>query len=201
METHDIVGKRILITGDVNTGKTTLERNIMNLLFDRSLSSRIAIIDMAPDIPEEIAAKRGLQGVGGKLMPSGRKDVLYLTTPIRPPRLLSRTGEEALSIAMENKIKIDDLLSRFQQAGKDILFINDVSMYLQAGNARELLQWIQKTQTVIANGYYGHKLGTGAFSAKEATEMEILIASFPYHVKMPGPSLDDILNIGSPGRK
>ena len=60
METHDIVGKRILITGDVNTGKTTLERNIMNLLFDRSLSSRIAIIDMAPDIPEEIAAKRGL---------------------------------------------------------------------------------------------------------------------------------------------
>lgn len=200
-ETKDVLGKRILITGDVNTGKTTLARNIMNGLCRRGFSSRIVIIDMAPEIPEEIVIQKGITGVGGKLTADQWQDVIYLTTILRPPRLTSKTEEEALVKARENRERIDDLLSRFQQAGKDILFINDVSMYLQAGNAQELLQWIQKTPTVIANGYYGHKLGTGALSAKEATEMEILIASFPYHVKMPGPSLDDILNIRSPGRK
>jgi hypothetical protein len=115
--------------------------------------------------------------------------------------LSSRTEEEALVIAGENKTKIDDLLNRFQQSGRDILFINDLSMYLQAGNAQDLLQWIQKTPTVIANGYYGQKLGTGILSAREAKEMEVLIASFPYHFMMPESSLNDILTIGSSGRK
>jgi hypothetical protein len=191
-ETPDVLGKWILITGDVNTGKTTLTRNIMEDLCRRGLSSRIVIVDMAPDIPEEIALKKGLKGVGGKLMPAGWEDVVYLAARIRPPRLSSKTEEEALLIAGMNKRGIDGLLDEFQRTERDILFINDMSIYLQAGNATDLLQRIRAAATVVANGYYGQKLGTGVLSIREAAEMELLMGAFPYCVKLPGEFPEEV---------
>lgn len=192
-ETKDVLGKRILITGDVNTGKTTLARNIMDGLCRRGLSSRIVIIDMAPEIPEEIAIQRGITGVGGKLTADQWQDVTYLTTILRPPRLTSKTEEEALVKALENRERIDILFEEFQRTGKDILFINDISMYLQSGKAKDLVQWIGPAATVVANGYYGRKLGAGSLSVREAAEMEILIGAFPYHVRLPEVSLEEVL--------
>ncbi len=183
-EPKDVLGKQILITGDVNTGKTTLARNIMEGLCSRGLSSRIVIVDMAPEIPKEIALQRGIKGVGGKLMAAGWTDVVYLTAILRPPRLTSKTDEEAVMKARENRGKIDPLFDEFRRTGKDILFINDISMYLQAGNAKDLVQWIGPAATVVANGYYGRKLGADGLSVREAAEMEILIGSFPYHVRL-----------------
>ena len=189
----DIAGRRILITGEVNTGKTTLAGELMNTLCSRGLSSRMAVIDMAPEIPEEIALRRGMKGVGGRLAPAGGEGVLYLAVPLRPPRLSAGTEEEALSIAAENRELIDGLFARFRTGHRDILFINDVSMYVQAGRAEDLLRWIAGTPTVVANGYYGRRLGTGVLSLREAGEMEKLIASFPFHVSLPGQSLEEVL--------
>ena len=47
----DIVGKRLIITGEINTGKTTLSRAVMESLCRRGLSARIIVVDMAPEIP------------------------------------------------------------------------------------------------------------------------------------------------------
>ena len=67
-EIPDIVGKRLIITGEVNTGKTTLSRAVMECALPHAvLSARIIVIDMAPEIPEKIAVERGMQGIGGKL--------------------------------------------------------------------------------------------------------------------------------------
>ena len=96
IEAPDILGKRILITGEVNTGKTTLTRTLLEALCRDGLGFRIAIIDMAPEIPEETALAKGLRGIGGRLLPFGWDDVLYLSTSIIPPRLSSKTEEEAL---------------------------------------------------------------------------------------------------------
>lgn len=189
----DITGKRILITGEVNTGKTTLARELMNTLCFRGLSHRMAVIDMAPEIPEEIALRRGMKGVGGRLVPAACEGVLYLTVPLRPPRLSAGTEEEALAVAAQNRELIDGLFARFRTYPRDILFINDVSMYVQAGRADDLLRWIAGTPTVVANGYYGLRLGTGTLSRREAEEMEKLIASFPFHVSLPGQSPEEVL--------
>ena len=184
-EVSDVMGKWILIYGDVNTGKTTLARQFMDALCRGGLSSSIAVVDMAPEIPEEIALQKGIKGVGGKLMPVGWAEVIYLTSAIRPPRLSSKTEEEALFVAEGNRTIIDGLFEEFQGTERDILFINDVSMYLQAGTAKDLLQWIGRVSTVVANGYYGQKLGTGVLSRREAAEMETLIRAFPSCIKMP----------------
>lgn len=194
IEPSDLLGKRILITGDVNTGKTTLTRNILESLCRVGAASRIVIVDMAPEVPEEVALEKGVQGVGGELIPIGWDEIVYLSTKIKPPRLSSKTEEEALSVAEENRASIDDLFRVFQQTGRDILFLNDVSMCLQMGSTRNLLEWIRPASTVVANGYYGCTLGTGVLSMREAAEMELLMRAFPYHVRLPGQSLEEILN-------
>ena len=192
MEIPDIVGKRLIITGDVNTGKTTLSRAVMESLCRRGLSAQIIVVDMAPEIPEKIAIERGIQGIGGKLT-APCEAVAYLTASIRPPRLTAKTEEEAFLLAAENTLKIDRLLEEFQGSGRDILFINDVSMYLQTGSTSELLRRIEPARTVVANGYYGRKLGGGALSAREAEEMAKLIAAFAYHVALPGQRIEEAL--------
>jgi hypothetical protein len=193
IEPSAILGRRILITGEVNTGKTTLTKNILESLCRAGAETRIVIVDMAPEVPEEVALKKGVQGVGGKLLPFGWDELVYLATRIRPPRLSSKTEEEALSVAEKNRVSIDVLFREFQQTERDILFLNDVSMYLQMGSAGDLLEWIGSASTVVANGYYGRKLGTGVLSMREAAEMELLMHAFPIHVRLPGPSLEEVL--------
>jgi hypothetical protein len=97
---------------------------------------------------------------------------------------------------MENRQKLDGLFQEFRRAGRDILIINDVSIYLQAGDAGHLLEWMSGAATVVANGYYGRKLGTGVLSLREAGEMERLIQSFPCHIGMPHPTPEKLLGGG-----
>jgi hypothetical protein len=188
MRPPDVLGRQILITGDVNTGKTTLAKAILDMLCTSRLSPRIAVVDMAPEIPEEVALERDVLGVGGKLL-SGDEDVLYLASPLRPPRLSARTEEEALLIAEENREKIEAMLETFISSGRDILFVNDVSLYLHAGTTERLMQYMAAATTIVANGYYGEKLGPGIVSAREATEMRKLIDAFPCHITLPKTSL------------
>jgi hypothetical protein len=191
-EIPDILGKKLIITGEVNTGKTRLSRAVMDALCRGGFSAHIIVLDMAPEIPEKIAIERGMQGIGGKLT-APCEAVAYLTASIHPPRLTAKTAEEAFLIAAENAATIDRLLEEFQGSGRDILFINDVSMYLQAGSARDLLRRIESARTVVANGYYGRKLGGGMLSSREADEMEKLISAFACHVRLPGQSIEEAL--------
>ncbi len=189
-----VLGKKILITGDVNTGKTRAARTVLEGLCGLDFSPRIAVVDLAPEVPEEIAIGRGLKGVGGKLFPQGWPKVAYFGTLLRPPRLSSKSDREALAIAADNRRKIDRLFAEFQSSGRDILFVNDVSMYLQAGTAERLLGYWRSASTVVANGYYGGKLGTGALSARETTGMDKLIKAFPHNLRMPGKPLVQFLS-------
>ncbi len=60
------------------------------------------------------------------------------------------------------------------------MFINDVTLYLQAGSAAELLKCINKPDitTLVVNGYRGNRLGGGELTRREKTEMELLRQSF-----------------------
>jgi hypothetical protein len=159
-----------LILGDVNSGKTTLTRKVLEaLLCRRDLEGRIAIVDMAPEIPEKLAKEKGLVGVGGKLMPPEGHDILYLDGHFDPPRLSSKTEEEAMEKARKNRRIIDGLFRTLDLQVRDILLVNDVSIYLQAGTAESLTRWLDRAATVIANGYWGKRLGGGTLTERERT--------------------------------
>lgn len=172
MNISDWIGRRKLILGDVNSGKSTLTAEVLHIICAQSMGSRVAVLDLAPEIPPDLASRKGLNGIGGGLLPAEGADVLYLTSPLKPPRLSSDTEEAALAIAADNASKIEELFRKWNFSERDILFINDLSMYAQAGNTAVLKGLLDSASTVVANGYYGTSLGRGVLSRRERRKME-----------------------------
>lgn len=172
MEPGDCLGQKLLILGDVNTGKTTLARRILQDFRARGLDARIAILDLAPEIPPQIAQARGVTGVGGTLTAEGSAAVVRSRPLLQPPRLTSASEAEAAAKAARNRTLIDAAWQGLP--ARDILFVNDLSMYVQDGPASELVARFAPVETVVANAYFGERLGGGALSRHEREEMEQL---------------------------
>ena len=166
------LGRRILVIGDVNTGKTTLCQRWLNELCQQGLGARTAVIDLAPTISRELALQRGIVGAGGELHAPAGSGVLDLRTHLEPPRLSSSTENEALEKAARNAQRIDALLGRLEPQ-RDILFINDVTLFLQARSAASLIKSARfdRRTTLVINGYRGERLGGGALTRHETAEM------------------------------
>jgi GTPase SAR1 family protein len=175
---EDCLNRKTLILGDVNTGKTTLTREVLEVLYRRDLGARIAIVDMAPEIPEELARQKGLSGVGGKLVPAEGHGILYLGGHLTPPRLSSKTEAEAMEKARQNRQIIEGLFEKLNGQSRDILLVNDVTLYLQAGTAEGLIRHLEQAATVVVNGYWGKRLGGGILTERERAETEKLKANF-----------------------
>jgi hypothetical protein len=179
MNIRDYLEKKTLILGDVNSGKTTLTREILDKFCRQGLGGRIAVMDLAPEIPEEVLWRRGLAGVGGRLEPPvGYGAATTLRTTIVAPRLTSSSEEEAMEKAERNRKVIDGLFRRFESMDRDILFINDVSLYLQAGGMDRITGLLERTGTAVVNGYFGETLGPGELSRREREAMKGLAVWF-----------------------
>jgi hypothetical protein len=178
MDAMEYLGKKTLILGDVNSGKTTLTREILDGFCRQGLGGRIAVMDLAPEIPEEALWRRGLAGVGGRLEPPAGCGAVTLHTTIVAPRLTSSNEEEAMEKAERNRKVIDGLFRRFESMDRDILFINDASLYLQAGGMGRITGLLEKTGTAVVNGYFGETLGPGELSRREREAMKGLAVWF-----------------------
>lgn len=169
--------------GDINTGKTSRCRHYLQQLCAQGFGARITVLDLAPHIPPEMAQARGLPGAGGYLRLAVDSGVLDLRTHLHAPRLSSSTEAEAQAKAESNARAIDALLQRLPPPAsgrRDILFVNDVTLYLQAGCADRLLAHIAQPhmRTLIVNGYWGQRLGDSALSRREREQTQQLRTYF-----------------------
>ena len=184
----DLLGKKLLVMGDINAGKTTLCRQWLTRLCAQGQGGRIVVLDLAPDIPPALAQARGLAGAGGYLLPPPDSDVLDLRTHLHAPRLSSATEAEAEEKAAENARAIEALFDQLPPSGsgRDVLFINDVTLYLQAGFAADLLGNLGKADftTLVVNGYWGQRLGDSALSRREREQTRRLREHFANHEKV-----------------
>lgn len=184
----DLLGKKLLVMGDINAGKTTLCRQWLARLCAQGQGGRIVVLDLAPDIPPALAQARGLAGAGGYLLPPPDSDVLDLRTHLHAPRLSSATEAEAEEKAAENARAIEALFDQLPPSGSgcDVLFINDVTLYLQAGFAADLLGNLGKADftTLVVNGYWGQRLGDSALSRREREQTRRLREHFANHEKV-----------------
>lgn len=175
---HDMncLGQRLLIVGDINTGKTTLCRRWLDVVCQQGLGEQTAVIDMAPHITEALALEKGVVGAGGYLRAAPESGVLDLRADLDPPRLSSKTETEAMAKAQRNADSINALFAKLRSDQRDILFINDVTLYLQAGSAQNLIDHIDAVgpSTLVVNGYWGERLGGGELTRREKTEMTTL---------------------------
>jgi hypothetical protein len=153
----EVIGRRLLIVGDVGSGKTAMTARLLAEAVSMFDSNDIAVIDMAPE-------KRYFNqvAVGGRLTDFIRPQVgLRVLVPARKvgaPRIEGRTASDVLRLARLNAQSIDQLLDRYTASPSPILFINDVSIYLQAGEPRRLLKVFASAKTMVANSYEGSAL-------------------------------------------
>ena len=157
--------KKTIIIGEVNTGKTAYLGKILSRFLEEG-ETDLTVIDMAPE---------SVKGIGGKMGTGGIKSISYYTAQIVAPRLVGRTMNEVERLAENNAKLIDDILLEYVKNPSKVLFINDISLYLQAGNLNKLFSFLYSTPTVIMNGYYGSSLGGGKFGKRERKSMKALL--------------------------
>ncbi|HIE18972.1 TPA: hypothetical protein EYP75_04520 [Candidatus Bathyarchaeota archaeon] len=179
----EFLGKKVLIIGDVGRGKTRLTRRLLIEALKKGYGSRITVIDMAP----KQVSFNGLS-VGGKILKADESKVRYLNCEdVKTPRLSARSPNELRKLAEHNRRILEKLLERFIASPTQILFINDVSLYLQGGNFDLLWSALEKADTAIINGYYGEKLqddlGTG-LSERERRLIKKLAAKIDVLVQL-----------------
>ncbi len=171
----EAIGRRTLLVGDVGTGKTTETCRLLDEALSRGIGD-ITVFDVSPD-----RNKVGGVEAGGALMRRGDARVRLLRHKSAAPRLTARSPDELIRLAEENRAGIDELLRELEAEPAEILFANDVSIYLQRGDATRLLEAFSVCPTVVANGYLGVRLkadlGTGV-SDRERAGMRRLAAGF-----------------------
>jgi len=161
---REFINKKTIIVGEVNTGKTAYLNNILDKFLEEGPTD-LSVIDMAP---------QSIKGIGGKMRLEKPNSIRYLTAKIVAPRLMGGSREEVEALAEQNALSIDHIFLQYLKNPSKVLFINDVSIYLQAGDLDRLLSLLNSTPTVIMNGYFGLSLGGGKLGERERQEMEAL---------------------------
>lgn len=179
------LGRKVLIIGDVGSGKTLLTANLLDQAVGMGYCHQITVIDMAPPTMDF----HGMR-IGGILaeVTKAAAEVRYLKPKeVKAPRAMAENAEELMRLANFNRQVIAKTLTEYLQNPTPLLFINDVSIYLQAGGIMKVLSAIHESQTCIANGYFGKKLavdfGTG-ISRREQTMMRRLMREMDVTIRL-----------------
>ena len=171
----DLLHCKTLITGEINTGKTTLTGQLAEGICAQNAARDILVLDMAPTIPDILQTHPGSVKISGFVTFQGMEHAEIYRGGLVPPRLMGNSPAHTTRLAEDNKNIIDSWLAHIGSLQSfDLLIINDLSIYLQAGEARDLAPILCRARTVIANGYTGRALGKGKLSEHEQAGMAIL---------------------------
>ena len=173
IDVNDFLGRKTLITGDVNAGKTRYCLDILQAFVKAGLTD-IAVLDFAPAT---------ISGVGGKLVLPETSGVIYFSADISAPRLTGRNETEIISLAENNASTIDSLLDDYLAAPRDILFINDITLYLHTGSIERIMAEIDNASTAVINAYYGSAFANMPLSKREKHSVEHLMKSMDMHLE------------------
>lgn len=165
-----LIGKKVLVEGDVGAGKTAYLQELILEALDLSDVGVIMVIDMAPS-----RRKVGKRFVGGRLrIPKRVASRLEYLSPERvfAPRLEGKDERETLELAKANASELEKVLRLARGRKKRMLFINDMTIFLQAGDADLLIDAIKGAETFIGTAYKGKFLtddkGSGITSRETA---------------------------------
>jgi GTPase SAR1 family protein len=173
---NNYINRRTIIVGDVNSGKTSYTLNILKLFLKTGYAGKIAILDLAPD---------NIQGIGGKMEPPKDESLLYLTTSIIAPRLTGKDEHHTLKLAEKNATTIEKLFTNFFRQKREILFVNDVTLYFQAGDFEHFIKILDTASTHIINAYYGHTFSDSELTRREKNLTEKLMKLCDQIIEMP----------------
>jgi len=179
----EIVGKKVLILGEVGSGKTSLIAKTVQKLMLFVEPREITVIDMAPEAIGEI---------GGRLSEylSLNSELRYLSpAKVYAPRTMGISNTQVVEYARRNKNAIERLLDEFLEKPTKVLIVNDVTLYLHLGRLERITNCMKLTETFLASAYYGVRLkedyGAG-ITAREKQMVEKLATYMDDVVKLNG---------------
>lgn len=167
-----LASSRTTVMGEVRTGKTRLLYRFVWMLSEAGFRDEITILDMAPALS---------WGVGGKMVEVGElpAGVRYLTSwEIMPPRLVGKDAQDVMRLAKGNEGVIRPLLDEYCRRPTPILAINDVTIYIHAGEHELLLSTMSLARAWLVTAYYGSRLGDdkgAGISVREKSFVEQLL--------------------------
>ena len=145
------IGRKTIIVGEIGSGKTLLLSRFLDQLVRSGLKDRVTVIEMAPN----------MGGVGGTVENYTRNVtcVKYLKPwRIIPPRTMGRNRDEVIRYARLNMLALKPLIEEYLRNPTEILLINDLTIYLHAGEVEDIIQLINISNTFTATAYEGEKL-------------------------------------------
>ncbi len=175
----DFIGAHTILYGEANTKKTYYTAKFVQYLTDKKKINpkEISILDFAP----QLSNIRGLK-IGGKIEDffpqSIRCNNILFEGEIIPPRLNANNKNELYQYAQMNYEKTFEILEIFNEEPTSILVINDISIYLQLGNKKYILDTIKQASTFFGNTYYGSSIKRNfakLFSKKEKRSVKFLL--------------------------
>lgn len=174
-ELKSLVNCKTLILGDVNSGKTRYTADLIAACCAAGLGTDLTVMDLAPE---------ALNGIGGRLPAPDSPDVLVLTCTIIAPRLTGKNADHVLRLARQNARSIDPLIDQALRAGRTMLAVNDVTLYLHAGDPERLRTLIKAHPTAIVNAYSGRGLPPGPLTEIESRRLQALTADFDRIIRL-----------------
>ena len=174
----EYVGHHTLLYGETNTKKTLYTAKFVQFLVESNFDPlQITILDFGPKMNTINNLK-----IGGRIVDfyedSKKCNYLIFEGEIIPPRLNARCMEDVVKNATKNHEKSLMILQKYNQKPTSTLVMNDISIYLHAGDLDYLLETIQKSGTFFGNTYHGtsiNKSFTLKFSLKEKQLVETLV--------------------------
>ena len=175
----DFIGAHTILYGEANTKKTYYTAKFVQYLTDikKINPKEISILDFAP----QLSNIRGLK-IGGKIEDffpqSIRCNNILFEGEIIPPRLNANNKNELYQYAQMNYEKTFEILEIFNEEPTSILIINDISIYLQLGDKKYILDTIKQASTFFGNTYYGSSIKRNfakIFSKNEKRSVKFLI--------------------------
>jgi len=181
LQPTEIIGKKVLILGEVGSGKTSLTAKIVQKLTPFIEYEEMTVIDMAPEAIGEI---------GGRLSKylGSNSELRYLSpAKVYAPRTIGITSGQVVEYAKRNKNAIEPLLDEFLKKPTKALIVNDITLYLHLGKLEKIIDCMRLTETFLASAYYGVRLdedyGTG-ISVREKWMVEKLATYMDHVVKL-----------------
>ena len=169
---ESVEGRKVLIVGEVRSGKTKLTALLLSQAIERGHSEEITVLDFAPP-------RRNLKGieVGGRIadfLLSVKVRTYLYSDAIRAPRL---EGLDAMGVwkhARNNALLTSSFIKRYLSSPTQYLFMNDLTIHLHSGSINLLLEAIEKSRTFVGNAYSGSVLATDHGSGLSRKEGERL---------------------------
>ena len=179
LDLNILIGKKTLIYGETNTGKTFYTAKFIQYLLEiKKINPKdISILDFAP----KLANFNNLK-IGGRIQDYFENSVkcnnITFKGEIIPPRLKANNKEEIYRNICHNFNKLYEIMEIYNSSPTPVLIINDISLFLHLGGNKYLINTINRSDTFFGNAYYGYSINSKfskLISVREKRKVEFLI--------------------------